>query len=65
MRVTINNCQLEVDTDRGVVYVHAPDGFTALRICGVPRPFKAPLKPEWAMDITLNAQNRDYVQRVK
>jgi len=32
----INNCQLEIDTDRGVLYVHKKDGNTAVRICKIP-----------------------------
>jgi len=32
----VNNCQLEVDRVRGVVYVHGPNGRTLLRICRIP-----------------------------
>ena len=31
-----NNCQLEIDRLRGVIYVHSPEGETLLRVCGVP-----------------------------
>lgn len=36
MTVKIDNCQLEVDQARGVIYVHSPLGRTLLRICNVP-----------------------------
>lgn len=32
----IDGCQLEIDGDRGVIYVHGPDGTTKLRISGLP-----------------------------
>ena len=36
MTAKINGCQLEIDLDRGVVYVHGPKGATLVRISGVP-----------------------------
>lgn len=33
--IILDDCQLEVDPRRGVIYVHGPKG-TALRICGLP-----------------------------
>jgi hypothetical protein len=42
MVTKIDNCQLEIDHDRGVIYVHHPDGFTAIRICSLPRPIPEP-----------------------
>ena len=33
---TVENCQLEVDEGRGVVYVHSPEGKTLVRICRIP-----------------------------
>lgn len=35
MKKTTENCTSEIDSDRGVIYVHHPDGYTALRICGL------------------------------
>ncbi len=32
----VDNCKLEIDTMRGVVYVHGPEGRTLLRICQIP-----------------------------
>lgn len=32
----IDNCQLEMDFNRGVIYVHSSEGYTILRICGCP-----------------------------
>ena len=37
MIVKLNNCQLEWDQARGVLYVHH-EGRTALRVCGLPVP---------------------------
>lgn len=48
----IPNCVLELDDDRGVLYVHHPNGFTVLRICGLPHPFPEP-SPSIMLDITL------------
>jgi len=31
----IEGCQLEIDAERGVIYVHSPLGYTVLRICGL------------------------------
>lgn len=36
MTYTIDNCQLEVDVERGVVYVHGPNGQTLVRVCKIP-----------------------------
>lgn len=33
----INNCQLEVDEERGVAYVHDSKGRTLLRVCQIPQ----------------------------
>jgi hypothetical protein len=32
---TIDNCQIEWDKDRGVLYVHSIHGHTLIRICGL------------------------------
>ncbi len=32
----IENCQLEVDMDRGVLYVRSSDGQTLVRVCQIP-----------------------------
>lgn len=32
----IDNCQLEIDVDRGVLYVHSSDGVTLVRVCQIP-----------------------------
>ena len=32
----VNDCQLEIDRVRGVVYVHSPMGNTLVRICRIP-----------------------------
>lgn len=32
----VDGCQLEVDEERGVIYVHSPEGKTLLRVCQVP-----------------------------
>ncbi len=36
MTEKINNCQLEIDRIRGVIYVHSPEGKTLVRICQIP-----------------------------
>ena len=33
--------QLEIDTQRGVIYFHSNDGITVLRICSLPKPIPA------------------------
>jgi len=33
--IKYSDCELEIDVDRGVVYVHGPDGRTRVRICGL------------------------------
>jgi hypothetical protein len=43
--------QLEIDHYRGVIYFHADDGYTALRICRLPRPIPKPA-PNIMLDIT-------------
>lgn len=55
---------LEVDHDRGVVYFHSNDGYTALRICRLPKPI--PSSEEYyqvMLDIThmhgCNWRNKD------
>lgn len=32
----VDNCQLEIDRLRGVVYVHSPEDKTLLRVCQIP-----------------------------
>ena len=32
----VENCQLEIDEDRGVLYVHSPEGITLVRVCQIP-----------------------------
>ncbi len=34
--IQINNCQLEIDVDKGVLYVHSSDGVTLVRVCQIP-----------------------------
>ncbi len=34
--IQIDNCQLEIDVDRGVLYVHSSDGVTLVRVCRIP-----------------------------
>ncbi len=34
--VLIDNCQLEIDMDRGVLYVHSSDSETLVRVCQIP-----------------------------
>ena len=36
MIIKIDNCQLEIDKNRGVVYVHSPKGMTLVRVCKIP-----------------------------
>ena len=48
-RRLIHGCTLEVHGDRGVVYVHGPQGITLLRICGLPTPIP---DPNEQLDIT-------------
>jgi len=52
----INNCQLEIDQERGVIYVHSPKGHTALRICGCPTPIPNPSEYGAGLDITFKFQ---------
>lgn len=52
----INNCQLEIDHARGVLYVHTPDGYTILRICRLTG------LTHGTLDITLNKDNRYGIQ---
>ncbi len=35
---------LEIDPDRGVIYFHSKEGYTALRICQLPVPIP---NPKW------------------
>ena len=32
----VDNCQLEVDFERGVLYVHSDMGVTLVRVCQIP-----------------------------
>lgn len=32
-----DNCQLELDQDRGVLYVHSAEGITLVRVCCIPK----------------------------
>lgn len=34
--IQIDNCQLEIDTNRGVLYVHSSEGVTLVRVCQIP-----------------------------
>jgi hypothetical protein len=40
---TIYNCTMEIDQDRGVIYVHHSSGRTILRICRIPKPVRDPM----------------------
>jgi len=53
--MTIDNCQLEIDSDRGVLYVHGPEGFTLLRMCGLLTPVPDPSSGDM-LDITLKGR---------
>lgn len=47
----IENCTLQIDSDRGIIWVHSPDGYTVLRLCSLPTP--VPLATSfWMLDIT-------------
>ena len=47
----IKNCQVEIDTRRGVIYVHSEQlGKTLIRICRLPVPIPDPVKE--LLDIT-------------
>ena len=35
MTIVIENCQLELDLKRGVIYVHSPRGRTLVRVCQI------------------------------
>jgi len=37
MSKKVDNCQLEIDEERGVVYVHSSEGKTLVRICQIPK----------------------------
>lgn len=50
-RTTEINGVLEIDHARGVVYFHAEDGWTALRICSLPTQIPTP-KPGAMLDVT-------------
>lgn len=54
MTETIENCQLEWDKARGVLYVHNKDtGSTVLRVCGLSRDKRiGKLLPIGQIDIT-------------
>jgi hypothetical protein len=54
------NCQLEYDLDRGVLYIHhQTTGTTVLRICGLPK--QLPLAPIFAIPplLDINLQQPD------
>ena len=36
MTTVVENCQLEIDENRGVLYVHSPKGITLVRVCRIP-----------------------------
>ena len=58
--MTFGNCTLEIDSERGMMYVHSPEGFTLLRICGM-KPNPPIPTPETLLDITLKFQKlEDY-----
>ena len=42
---------LEIDHARGVIYFHTDEGYTALRICSLPKPVPTP-NTNKALDIT-------------
>jgi hypothetical protein len=56
MRQTIDGCQLEIDGERGVLYVHGPNGVTLLRLGGLPRPV-----PEVVQDIDMRIRQSQTV----
>lgn len=50
--IQIINGQLEIDSDRGVIYFHSEEGRTILRICSLPKPIPDVELPERMLDIT-------------
>ena len=59
MTHTTDGCQLEVDRERGVVYVHGPKGQTLVRISGVPmRSFEGSM-----LDVTYDREFAVFVAR--
>lgn len=46
-----DNCQLEIDHNRGVIYVHLPTGECKVRICNIN---KKDLRREGLTDIKVN-----------
>ena len=53
MATTVYPAQLEIDHDRGVIYVHsAKDGRTLMRICNLPRPIPDPTDITVMLDVT-------------
>jgi hypothetical protein len=44
--------QLEIDSDRGVIYFHSKAGFTVLRICSLPKPIPEPNRAQVLLDVT-------------
>lgn len=56
----IDNCQLEVDEKRGVVYVHHPKGYTAIRICGLQTAITTGFDQ---LDITITKDGKVYVSK--
>lgn len=38
MSLAVEDCTLEIDVERGVIYVHGPTGMTLLRVCRLPTP---------------------------
>ncbi len=52
----IDNCQLEIDETRGVIYIHSPNGHTIMRVCGIKAAIPFPI-PEKIIDITLKGQS--------
>lgn len=52
----IDGCELVMDFERGVIYVHAPNGRTILRVCGCPRKPEPEDANAKDYDITLKGQ---------
>lgn len=47
-----DGCQLEIDNQRGVIYVHGQNGQTLLRICRLPKPVPEISGDRSLLDIT-------------
>ena len=56
MKQEIKNCTLEWDQERGVLYVHSGEGYTAVRICGL-KVTDAPISFGQPIDISIREES--------